>query len=143
VNADEPPNTAGLDFEPDTFLVTGPLWVVLHPSCVDRDGHTIVLGDTAAFIAVPTSQGWDYHPLFTDRDLAERFRDQVSTLLPFAPTLGSLRTGLAVLQFLEGVARSGIDRVAFDPRTSKGQFNRLLPLTQVLQELREQSMPRD
>lgn len=73
-------------------------------------------------------------PLFTDRDLAERYRDSIPPIAHYE--LGLIENPKQFNSLLETLASQGITHVTFDSTNKAGRFN---PLSEVREAINREA----
>lgn len=90
----------------DQFMITFPLWILLHP--MKRVEACIRLGGPSGEIATP---------LFTDKDLVDRFHEENPTFSHYA--LGCIQDPATLLPLLQLLEQNGFTHVTID-HTKRG-----------------------
>jgi hypothetical protein len=96
-------------FDPDKFLVTFPLWFLNHPK-VGLKG----------LVGLNGPHGEKAPPLFTDKDLAERFMASAPPLAHYV--LEKIADPRALLVFLDSLKTGGFTHVTFDHVGGRAAF---------------------
>jgi hypothetical protein len=102
-----------LDFDPDSFVFSEFPWIVAFQECAED-----ALAGKPCFLTGKTEEGYSLVPLFSDRDLAERFIDLAGmkdhTVAVQFPSLGQL------VLFLRASPAHGFTHVVLDPTKQEG-----------------------
>jgi hypothetical protein len=99
-----------LDFDPDRFVIVGPVWHVADRKSIDPPT------DTPGIAVGQMPGGREYVAAFTDRDLAERFIERMQN--PDA-VLFPVATPADWVNFLNFLSKTGHEYVALDPEPGK------------------------
>jgi hypothetical protein len=124
------------ELEPsDEFQVCFPCYLLLHPSSIvfDNDGNAVGFSDQLIFVGIADDKGERSLPLFTDRDLSERFVDAMEGKPSVACVFAKHEEEL--VNFLEE-ARGHFSSVVFDPEKPTGWTRRVWPIDYVITQLK-------
>jgi hypothetical protein len=102
-------------YDPDTFQVTFPLWMLVHP-----------VKKAEGFITINGAGGEVATPLFTDRDLVDRFQQENPPLKHYA--LAMMENPAKVLPLLGILEKRGFTHVTMD-HTKRGAM--FFPIAQL------------
>ena len=98
-------------FDDETFSLTFPLWFPIHPDAIG-----------AGVMRTKLENGNIGTPLFTDKDLAERFIASIPGMqIPYI--LGMAGEPKEILPILNFCAKKGITHVAFDQGLRTARFH--------------------
>jgi hypothetical protein len=116
----------------DEFLVTGPVWIVVHRSATNPATGEADLTKEGAILGESEDEP-HYVAIFTDADLVRRFlhhKDRSKAMVA-AP----LETPQQLIRFLEGCQAAGETLVGFD-RREDGPAARIVSVADALQSAR-------
>lgn len=118
----------------DKFLVPYPCWVVLHPSSLTKGGDgewEFVL--PIRYVMAKNDDGDVTLPVFTDTDLAARFRDATQGMSTVKiVSIANHEQFVGILETLRGT----VHKVAFDPPQAIGIHRRVYPLEYTIKQVR-------
>lgn len=112
----------------DSFLLTFPLWFAVNPA--ERRRPFVEL----------TSSGIFATPLFSDKDLVERFMASIPGMRENF-RIGAIPDPTVLLQFLDGFQSKGFSHIAIDPSLNRSQFQALPQLRERIVAALKQSNP--
>jgi len=96
-------------FNDSTFLAQFPIWMLLHPTALSK-----------GMLQVNGPDGERGFPIFTDRDLAERFKTSAPPLAHYV--LGMAENREALKPVIEILEIQNIPYVALDPTNTRTRF---------------------
>lgn len=122
-----------------TFVVTYPCWALVHRDSIVRDAAGKPTGVTSPMklLVLDASSGGSMFPLFTDADLASRFKKASADLKDFVIfAVKDAEMMAAGLQMVRGVA----DALTLDKPETKGRPYAIWPLEYALERV-ESGLP--
>ena len=117
-----------------TFLVTYPCWALVHKDSIVRDssGKPISYTSPVEFLVLDDDKGGSTLPLFTDGDLASRFRKESGGMEDME--IVAVTSAKMLVETLE-MARDTADAMSFDQPKMRARPYAIWPLKYAIQRI--------